>query len=206
MSERPLAGACENCPMRHKINCDQAEIVGTMKHTIPHTSEAGNTFYMEITPHDPIGYYSFELTDDIHDTDAPRLGLRTQQTELFQAAAEAAIRSARVQMAEMPQQQSTRLPDIDTLLRKEAHYRIERKAESASLQASLEQSVTECEEPIRDETDFFLSRKRCGAHVLGRVITRGDMIIRHENEARVKRDSGMAWVIPERKRLFKPIR
>lgn len=213
MSEKVLSGACNDCPMRRKIDCDKAEVVMTTTHKIPRTSTFGKVLYMEVKPNDPVGNYSFQLSDTVADPNAQRFEIQTLRTEEFTETADAAAIVAREyiekQYKDSRQRRNKGLRKIEISIRDSLQeigtQMYVQKAEQASLKESLAASVTNCEGPQKEEDAFFLRRKKCGAGVLGRVISRANMTKRNEEAALLKR-YGSLWTTPEHLGKFKPIR
>lgn|GEM_PF-5680246 len=207
MSEKVLSSACDNCPMQRKINCDEAEIVLTTTRTIPYTNCSGRVLYMEVAPNDPVDYYSFELTDAPDDPGSQRIELRPLDTKGFEAAAKWAVEAKKlvVEAEGFTPTGEGIMGLIETSMHKLGVSHILSTEQQKSLEASLARTVEECEGPEKDSTDFILRRKKCGANVLGRTLSRNVMQKRNR-DAELLKTNGLLITSPEVIGNFKPIR
>ena len=207
MPEKVLSSACDNCPMRSKINCDQAEVVLTITRTIPYTNSSGRVLYMEVTPNDPVDYYSFELTDVPDDPGSQRVELRPLNTKEFEFAAKLAVEAKRlaVETEGFTSTGKGIMGEIETSIHRLDVSRMLAVEQRESLESSLARNVEVCEGPEKDTTDFILRRKKCGADILGRALSRKVMQKRN-HDAELLKTYGLLMTSPEVIGNFKPIR
>lgn len=194
MSEKLLSGACNDCPLRDKIDCD----VAVVKNAVTHSTGGLQEWTTPV-----LDYISYELTDLPDDRDARRIELRTLRSEKFASDAEVAVNAAkeiREQRCQVEKDDYLNDPMYEIVMQMAAA-----KAKRDSLTGSLAESITSCEGPEKDEDALFLRRKKCGADIVGRVIPRYVMKKRNYDKAMLK-IYGAIWTGVERLDRFKSIR
>lgn len=204
MSKMLLVGACANCPMRKKIDCDIAEVQKTVTHSTAPQSEWESPRLL---------YISYELTDILDDPDAQRIELRTLQSKEYFDKARAAADAVKERAGYHNLSRQSIFEGSASGLRARIEESMERigiesaalKAKQASLRASLAESITNCDGPERQEGGVFWRRKQCDADIVGRIIPRRVMSRRNFEAAVLKRHGAM-WTTPETLGKFKPIR
>lgn len=207
MSEKVLSNACDNCPMRRKINCDIAEVALTVTRKMPYTNSIGKVLYMEVKPDDPVEYYSFELTDTPSDPASQRIELRPMDTPGFESAAKLAMEAKKLAIdAEgFTPTQGGIWGRIETSMHNIGVSEVLSTAQSESLKASLARIVEACDGPVKGGADFIWQRRKCGADILGRTLSRNVMQKRIQ-DAELLKKHGMLMTSPEVIGNFKPIR
>lgn len=207
MSEKVLWNACDNCPMRRKINCDAAEVVLTTTRKIPYTNAIGKVLYMEVKPDDPVDYYSFELTDIPSDPASQRIELRPMDTHRFESAAKQAMEAKKlaIEAEGFTPTQDGIMGRIETSMYNIGVSDALSTEQSESLKASLARIVEACEGPVKGNTDFIWQRRKCGADILGRTLSR-NVMQKRIHDAELLKSHGMLLTSPEVIGHFKPIR
>lgn len=196
MSEKLLSGACDNCPLRNKIDCDAAVVKNAVTHSIGGLDEWS-------TP--ALQYISYELTDNPDDPDAQRYEIQALKSKEYMATAIAAAEAKQRQIDQEPRTPAYINKTIEDIMHTLGAEMAVQKAKHASLKESLAESITDCEGPEKDESTFFLRRKKCGADILGRVIPCDVMQDRNEVSRLLKRH-GSVWHGVEVLGKHKPIR
>lgn len=191
MSERLLTGACDDCPLRKKLDCNSAELVKKQVY-----AKSEGTTWSKTTSDRLV--YAFS---DEPEGDGRIIELQPVEADAYLDHAE---KAAEVTAEEKSRLRVSKDGAIAQIIRQEAIGLAASRSRSEDLNRSLEDSFHECDNPITDETSF-LRRKKCGANVLARAIPTGDVRYRKQVDAALKK-TGYVWYSPERQRRFKPIR
>lgn len=193
MSEKVLSGACDNCPLRKKLDCDAAEVK-----QVQIVVEAATHEYDK----EKFKHLQFALSDRPDDEFVRRVEIRPVDGQAYMDRADI----ARVHATEAAEATyvSTGHELIADYVRQVTIGDIAAKAESESRKATLAESFDECTGPAPDDTAWF-RRKKCGANVVARVVS--TEILRERDEIRQMLEKGYGvWTSPENLPKFKPIR